>query len=435
MAETNSHIKNLAVVAPPNSTGIDIIVVGCGYGGLSCAIECKRKGHNVTILEKIPEFKVLGVISLGPNAGRILQRWGIHDRIWPICRHVNNLILHNYRGDIVREQPLPLPLWGAYGYDGHRAEMHEVIYDYALSIGVDIRFDHGVDGYYEDEARGKAGVFVKDEKFEADLVVAADGVKSQARHYILGYDDKPRASGYAIFRAWFDAKEQGVDKDPLTDYLCKDGDSFYGWIGRDVHFLASSTRGGKEISWVITRKDDFEISDSWSFPGKMEDVLKVVDGWDPRCAAILSKAPSCIDWKLIIHDPLPTWISKTTRVMLIGDAAHPFLPTSQQGGSQAIEDGVTLAAVLQMAGKENIPLAVRSWEKIRYHRVRHTQLMGEEVRNKWHQSKPEDRGESLDMPRPEWVFAFDAEAHAYGVYEATAKDILENGYQLPTLPA
>lgn len=30
----------------------------------------------------------------------------------------------------------------------------------------------------------------------------------------------------------------------------------------------------------------------------MEDVLKIVDGWDPRCAAILSKAPSVVDWKV-----------------------------------------------------------------------------------------------------------------------------------------
>ena len=91
---------------------------------------------------------------------------------------------------------------------------------------------------------------------------------------VKGYDDKPRSSGYAIFRAWFDAIEQGVDKDPLTDYMTKNGDAFYGWIGelqfinpdacvrfschlfqgRDVHFLASSSKKGKALSWVITHK-------------------------------------------------------------------------------------------------------------------------------------------------------------------------------------
>jgi len=76
----------------------------------------------------------------------------------------------------------------------------------------------------------------------------------------------------------------------------------------------------------ICRRDDTDIDESWSFPGKKEDVLEIVKGWDPRCTAILSKAPAFVDWKLVYRDPLPTWISKGAHLALIGDAAHPFLP-------------------------------------------------------------------------------------------------------------
>jgi 2-polyprenyl-6-methoxyphenol hydroxylase-like FAD-dependent oxidoreductase len=41
-------------------TGIDVIIVGAGFGGIACAIECKRKGHRVMILEKVHELKRLG---------------------------------------------------------------------------------------------------------------------------------------------------------------------------------------------------------------------------------------------------------------------------------------------------------------------------------------------------------------------------------------
>lgn len=41
-------------------TGIDVIVVGAGFGGIACAIECKRKGHRVMIIEKVHELKQLG---------------------------------------------------------------------------------------------------------------------------------------------------------------------------------------------------------------------------------------------------------------------------------------------------------------------------------------------------------------------------------------
>jgi hypothetical protein len=67
----------------------------------------------------------------------------------------------------------------------------------------------------------------------------------------------------------------------------------------------------------------------------MEDALKVVEGWDPTCAAIISKAPESelVDWKLVYRDPLPTWISKEARTSLLGDSAHPFLPTSVRQSS------------------------------------------------------------------------------------------------------
>ncbi|KIJ64201.1 hypothetical protein HYDPIDRAFT_175598 [Hydnomerulius pinastri MD-312] len=419
-------------IAPPGSTGIKIVIVGAGYGGLACAIECTRKGHEVIVLEKVKELKIQG--SLGPNASRILARWGLHDRLWSICGHHHGLTLHNYLGEQIRYQEFELPSFGAYPYNGHRAEIHQVLYEYAESLGVQIKLGEEVETYWEDAERGVSGVTTTNgEVYEADLVVASDGVRSPARKYVLGYTDTPRPSGYAVYRAWFDAAEQGIDNDPLTSFFCVNGDVLYGWIGQDVHMLTASSKNGKSISWVITHRDDTPLQDQWSFPGEMADVLKIVEGWDPRCAAVLSKAPTCTDWKLIIHDPLPTWISKVSRTMLIGDAAHPFLPTSIQGASQAIEDGVTLAVALQLAGKQSVPLAVRTWEHIRYQRVRDAQLMGESTRDKWHQAKPDDRGEHLDLPRPAWLFGFDAEAHAYSVYGDVAKKMEEEGYQLPVL--
>lgn len=35
----------------PNS-GIDVLVVGTGLAGLTAALECTRKGHNVHVLER-----------------------------------------------------------------------------------------------------------------------------------------------------------------------------------------------------------------------------------------------------------------------------------------------------------------------------------------------------------------------------------------------
>ena len=42
------------------SEAVRVIIVGAGYAGLGCAIECKRKGHDVVVLEKVETFKILG---------------------------------------------------------------------------------------------------------------------------------------------------------------------------------------------------------------------------------------------------------------------------------------------------------------------------------------------------------------------------------------
>ena len=43
---------------------------------------------------------------------------------------------------------------------------------------------------------------VEEEVFAADVVIGADGVRSKARELVLGYVDKPKSSGYAVWRAW-----------------------------------------------------------------------------------------------------------------------------------------------------------------------------------------------------------------------------------------
>lgn len=55
----------------------------------------------------------------------------------------------------------------------------------------------------------------------------------------------------------------------------------------------------------------------------------------------------------------PTWTSAGRMIIQLGDAAHAFLPTSANGATQAVEDGISLAACLELAGKDNIAMGVR----------------------------------------------------------------------------
>jgi len=100
-----------------------------------------------------------------------------------------------------------------------------------------------------------------------------------------------------------------------------------------------------------------------------------------------------------------------------------------------MEDGVTLAASLQMSGRGKCADALRAYEKIRYERVRAAQKTGESTRDTWHKadfSNLKSNPEKLKLKRESWLLNFDAEAHAYEVY-ADAVAGLRNGVEKPVL--
>jgi 2-polyprenyl-6-methoxyphenol hydroxylase-like FAD-dependent oxidoreductase len=144
-----------------------------------------------------------------------------------------------------------------------------------------------------------------------------------------------------------------------------------------------------------------------------------VEGWDAQVHAIIRASTSIINWKLVMHDPLPTWLSPKRRIALLGDAAHPFLPSSQQGASQAVEDGVTLAVCLLKAGREKIPEALSIYEKMRYDRVRQAQTTGVTARDRWHEadySRVHENPESIKMVLEGWILNHDSEEQANATY-------------------
>ncbi|KAJ4396736.1 hypothetical protein N0V93_000957 [Gnomoniopsis smithogilvyi] len=402
---------------PPS--GIKVIIVGAGFAGLTAAIECDRKGHDVILLEKVSNLKPLGdIISFGQNASRIFAKWpGVMEQFEPIIHKANAFHYHDWEGKYATTQSFSDEEdWGR-RVNGHRAELHRILFEHAQERGIAIRLGQKVTNYFEDQ--NEAGVVSNGDKYTADVVLAAEGVKSAGRKIVLGFDDQPKPSGYAVYRAWFSTDK--LKQNPVTRHLVQ-GDTHNGWIGQDIHFLAAAIKDGKEISWVCTHRDEAGIEESWQYPGKIDDVLKVLDGWAPAVIELVKATPEdhLFDYKLVFRDPLPTFVSPSRRIALIGDAAHPFLPTSIQGASQAMEDGVTLAACLDFAGKEKVTEAMRVYEKIRYKRVHEIQQTGVTTREKWHKADWELIWQDptlLHLKREAWILNFDAEEHAYSEYK------------------
>jgi salicylate hydroxylase len=120
---------------------------------------------------------------------------------------------------------------------------------------------------------------------------------------VLGYEDKPKSSGYAVYRAFFPGER--LKDDPLVARFLEQ-DLIYAWIGPDMHGFVTSLRDGKEINWVLTHRDHANVDEGWAIPGNMDDVKALMKGWDPLFRHVVDKCTECIDWKLVFRDPLPT---------------------------------------------------------------------------------------------------------------------------------
>ena len=134
-----------------------------------------------------------------------------------------------------------------------------------------------------------------------------------------------------------------------------------------------------------------------------------------------------VDYKLVWRDPLATWLSPSARITVIGDAAHCHLPTSAQGGSQAMEDGVALAVALDRAAGD-VPLGLRVFERIRYNRSHVTHMASTSVRDGYHNvdwdgDAIKENPQVLNIPRPEWVIEYDIATEAEKHFDHLAADV------------
>lgn len=212
-------------------------------------------------------------------------------------------------------------------------------------------------------------------RVEADVILAADGIKSKARVEMLkrlninvGIKDTHQAAYRIMIH-----KDQIKDDPELLELI--NSTRVTRWIGEKRHIIAYPVSNNNIYNLSTTQPDSnfaAATNATYTTKGSKSAMLGVFSDFCPMVQRMLNYVPEgeVCEWKLRVHDPLPTWIHKS--VALVGDACHPTLPHLAQGAAQAIEDGAVLAVVLARLPNtqpDSINKALHVYEKVRKQRA------------------------------------------------------------------
>lgn len=310
-----------------------IAIIGAGIGGLVAALALQRAGFAPRIYERARAFAEVGAgLSISPNAVKGLEALGLTDFLLQTANEpIDQHILHGTTGEMLMsiDRRTCRQTYGAAYYQLHRADLHRELVG---RVGADaISGDHQLVGIDSGPSQARLS-FAGGAIIEADVVIAADGLRSVVRDAL--FDPQPaQFSGHVAWRGLVDAR-----KLPKR-YTQR---STVNHIGPGRNLVTYPVRGDALVNIVaLTRSADW-AEESWSAKAPKAELQALFSDWtDHVCAAIEAMPEDDVyRWGLFLRQPLDNWVHE--RVALLGDAAHPMLPYMGQGASCAIEDGVVL---------------------------------------------------------------------------------------------
>jgi 2-polyprenyl-6-methoxyphenol hydroxylase-like FAD-dependent oxidoreductase len=326
------------------------VVIGAGIGGLAAAAGLQQAGWDVTVCERAGTLEPAGAaLGVAPNGLRALDVLGAGDEIrrlavpqepgirrWDgrwLTRDSGRLVVARF-GD-------PVVLLA-------RAALVETLLGRVARPAV--RLSVPVTAVDPGDAGRPARVTTAAGELAADLVVAADGIRSATRAALFP-DPGLRYAGITTWRL-------------LTGPVGRPVPMAESW-GRGTVFGVMPLAGGRVYCYAAA-----PAPAGTRHPDELAELTRRFGGWhDPIPALLRAAAPE----QVLHHDvevlarPLPAF--HRGRVALLGDAAHPMTPNLGQGGCQALEDAAVIARLAAGAEPGAVPEILAAYTRLRLPRT------------------------------------------------------------------
>lgn len=300
-----------------------VTILGAGIAGLVCGLFLAKAGFKVCIFEKAKNLKEVGAgIQLAPNASWVLDKLGILDKITNKAVNIQNIkLIDGYNHQTLTQLPVK-----------------DYVEKYKLTPNLSIhRADLQNILLGEIEQHANINLTLNCETTPNSSFIAANGIWSSTRR------DKAIFSGYIAWRATIN---NNIDVLP----------NVAAYLGTTGHVVAYPISNNMQYN-IVAITQHKTANAQWN--------INFFSDWHKSIQDLLCKADDYIAWPIYT---MPTTKFIEENCVLIGDAAHGFLPFSAQGASMAIEDAALLSKLL-CNHKDNPAYAVKLYAAERSVRI------------------------------------------------------------------
>lgn len=333
-----------------------VLVVGGGVAGMACAIQLRKQGIAVHLIDIDRNWRSYGagLTITGPTL-RALRTVGVLDEVVAHGATWSGAKLHDAHGNLLGEMPIP-PLDDGLPATGGilRPVLHRILAERTLQAGIEVDLGIGVADLHQD-VEGVEVWFSDGRQARYDLVVGADGLYSQTRQRLFPDAPKPWFTGQVIFRLLAERPE-GFDRTHF--FMGEDVKLGFNPVSA-THMYMYLLYADPENPWLTPEQQRQRLYEKMEGFGSFVPQIR---------ATVLGENADSVNYKPLEVQLLPPpW--HRGRVVVIGDAAHATTPHLASGAGMAIEDGLVL--VEELAGGGTLEQALSRFTARRFDRCRH----------------------------------------------------------------
>lgn len=338
-----------------------IAIVGAGVGGLTAALSLHAAGYqDVVLLEAAREIRDVGVgINLPPHAVRELSELGLEEELARSGLPTKELAYYDPAGELIWAEPRGFDAgyrWPQYSI--HRGQLQRILVDAVCKrLGESaIKTGQRVTRVNQ-ESGGQVHVEAVDPfsgrsvSCAADVVVAADGIRSAVRDSLKGGVTPLASNGWLMYRGTTRAEPFLTGGTMII-------------LGDETQRVVVYPIAPGVINWLLVRPRgpaaDTELG-NWNARVAPHVVASFAEQYRfdwLDIHGLIASASEAYEYPMADIDPLPRWVFG--RCALLGDSAHAMYPFGSNGASQAILDARVFAYKMATAG--NIDEALQGYE-------------------------------------------------------------------------